>query len=107
METIFMDFYEKNKDEIIKFIAEKPGVFILILIAVILGAILLFALYFFLAWICLKISKKVFSAIEKRKGKRIYIQFTENLVKLAIIIIFVVIINRNIQFVFKLLYFFN
>ena len=52
METIFMDFYEKNKDEIIKFIAEKPGLFILILIAVILGAILLFALYFFLAWIC-------------------------------------------------------
>jgi small-conductance mechanosensitive channel len=63
----------------------------LILIGVILAIILMLAVYFFLAWICLKISRKIFSSIERRKGKSIHTQFAENLVKLAIIIIFIVI----------------
>ncbi|MBQ3797138.1 MAG: mechanosensitive ion channel family protein [Butyrivibrio sp.] len=91
MEAYFNELFENNKEEIVKFILENPGKFILILIGVILAIILMLAVYFFLAWICLKISRKIFSSIERRKGKSIHTQFAENLVKLAIIIIFIVI----------------
>ena len=90
MESYIHNYFENNKDEIIKYFAENPGMLFLTIIAGILVLILILAVYLFLAWICLKISKKLFSAIEKRKGKKIHIQFAENLVKLAIIIIFVV-----------------
>ena len=91
MGSFIKSLFENNRDEIIRFFGENPGMFILILIVIILGSILLLAFYFFIAWICLKVSKRIFSSIEKRKGKKIHIQFAENLVKLAIIIIFIVI----------------
>ncbi len=91
MNSFINQFFENNRDEIIKVVAEKPALLFFMIIGVIFGSIILLAIYFFLAWICLKISKKIFSSIERRKGKKIHIQFAENLVKLAIIIIFVVI----------------
>jgi small-conductance mechanosensitive channel len=91
MKSVIEILLDQNRDEIIKFMVEKPGMFILVVIADVLILILLLAAYFFLAWLCLKASRKIFSSIERWKGKKIYLQFAESLVKLAIIIIFFVI----------------
>ena len=91
MDRLLTNFFENNKDELITYFTENPGMLFGALFLLLLISLLILAVYFFLAWICLKISKKVFSSIEKKRGKKIHIQFAESLVKLAIIIIFIVI----------------
>ncbi len=91
MNTLINNILESHKDEIVQYMSENPGTFIWSMIIVILITVLLLGFYFLIAWICLKISKKIFAAIEKKKGKKIHLQFAESLVKLAIIIIFIVI----------------
>ncbi len=91
MDRLLTNFFENNKDELITYFTENPGMLFGALFLLLLTSLLILAVYFSLAWICLKISKKVFSSIEKKRGKKIHIQFAESLVKLAIIIIFIVI----------------
>ncbi|WP_026494878.1 mechanosensitive ion channel family protein [Butyrivibrio sp. WCD3002] len=91
MNTFITEIFETHKDEIMQYLSENPGGFLATILIIFLITILLLGFYFFIGWVCLKISKKIFASIEKKKGKKIHIQFAESLVKLAIIIIFVVI----------------
>ncbi|WP_026525447.1 mechanosensitive ion channel family protein [Butyrivibrio sp. MB2005] len=91
MNTLINNILESHKDEIVQYMSENPGTFIWSMIIVVLITVLLLGFYFLIGWICLKISKKIFAAIERKKGKKIHLQFAESLVKLAIIIIFIVI----------------
>lgn len=91
MGSVIENLLDQNQEEIVNCFVKKPGMFFLTLIAVCLIVILLLLVHFFFVWLCLKLSRKIFSSIERWKGKKIYIQLAESLVKLVIIIVFLVI----------------
>ncbi|SFB73461.1 mechanosensitive ion channel family protein [Butyrivibrio sp. YAB3001] len=90
MEKWIVDLLEMYKDDIGGMLADNAGMVPIVIIIGILFAVVLFLSYFFLAWLCIRISRKVFRHIEKRKGKSIELQFTENLLRLIIIVLFII-----------------
>ena len=52
--------------------------------------LLILAIYFLVAWLIIKLSKKVFKRIERKKGNSISLQFMEKAVTLMLLMIFVV-----------------
>ncbi len=82
----------KNLDPKVKeVILQDPSHVVIFLIIVVLTVVIGFLFYVLCIWLSMKVSGKVFRFLEKRHGKKIHLQFAENLVKGFIIILFVVI----------------
>ena len=82
---------ETNINELSEFFTKYPVSIVPFLLAGFIGFIVIMALYALIAWAFIKLSNKIFRTIEKKRGKKIHLQFAENIIKLVIIILFVVI----------------
>lgn len=85
-----IDAIGNSNEQIKQLFADNPGMGFVTLLISFFFAIAVFLLYFFLAWLSLRISKKVFRSLEKKQGKKIHFQFAEYIVKVLIIVLFIV-----------------
>ncbi len=98
LNTILNSIDPKVKEEILS----DPSNIIYFIITVVLTFVISFIFYLLCIWLCMKISGKIFRFLEKKNGKKIHLQFAENLIKVIIIILFVVVplagdqINKSI-----------
>ncbi len=86
-----IEILQLQSDQIKQMLSGNPALPVIVIIVMLLIVVLIFLGYFFLAWLCLKISRKFFHSYEKKHGKKIHIQFAENLIKVVIIVLFIVI----------------
>ncbi|MCR5675030.1 MAG: mechanosensitive ion channel family protein [Lachnospiraceae bacterium] len=87
----FGKLIETHIQDIWDFLYANPSVIIPFLLFVFFATLIIIAFYIFLAWACFKISGRIFRSVEKKRGKTLLIQFTQYIINLVIILLFVVI----------------
>jgi small-conductance mechanosensitive channel len=83
------DLISSHRQVIENYMEANPEDVPIVILLLVVGTFLMFALYLLLAFLCMKISKKIFTRIEKKHGKQITFQFAEYIVKLLIIMVFI------------------
>ncbi|WP_026510409.1 mechanosensitive ion channel family protein [Butyrivibrio sp. LC3010] len=91
MLALLDDILDQNIDAIDEMIRKDFGGFIITLAITFLIILLMVLVYVFFVWVSIQISRKIFAFIQKKRGRKIHLQFAENLTKAAIIFIFIVI----------------
>lgn len=86
------DFLFKTIPEVIKVVFQENNdvEFSLIVVAVVITLVLMIGLYVLFVYLILKLNKKIFKSIEKKRGRTITVQFLQKAVALAIIVFVVV-----------------
>lgn len=91
MGRIIINYLTNLMPQMESYFTEHPLEFIGFLALIALLSLAILAFYILMAWLLLKVNKKVFREIEARRGKKIHLKFAENLIKFGIITVFVII----------------
>lgn len=90
MVSFITDTYNQISNQLRTYLEENPNMFFVTILIVAFLFIIVILLYIFIAWLSLKLSKKIFRSLERKHGKKIHFQFAENLIKVLIVVLFII-----------------
>ena len=91
MIKLILNAINKYEDQIKEYFAIHPKQFLTFFLVALLIIIVFLILYVLFAGLLLKINHSVFKRVEKKRGKTMHLHFLEQIIKIAIIVIFIII----------------